>query len=521
MIQNILVLGGGSAGFLAALTLKKRFPDMSVTVLRSRDIGIIGVGEGTTIPVANHLHGYLGIDFAAFYKEAQPTWKLGIRFVNWGTRPYFDFALGRQLDVTYPGMSRPVGYYVGDTLDCGACSALMSHNRVYPRRFDGVPYITRDAAYHIENELLVAFLEQHAQAMGVAIRDDTVLEVQQDDAGVTGLVLASGQTVSADLYLDCSGFRALLLGDALGEPLCSFAASLFCDRAVVGGWMRDDEPIKPYTTGEAMSAGWSWQIEHEGHVNRGYVYSSSFISDAAAEDEFRAKNPKLKNTRIVKFVSGRRQRAWVKNVVAIGNATGFVEPMEATALGMICLDAHALAEALADVDREIRPMTVRQYNIRFAVMWDVVRDFLALHYKFNTHLQTPFWKACVADTDLAGAQDFVDYYQETGPSTLWRNQVIDVRNPFGFEGYLSVMLGMDVPYRRTYTPTDQEMSIWKNLSRRFDTAARKGMTVPETLGVIRHPWWKWPGNVYSPGGHNAPVDALEIVYAGQCMGAES
>jgi tryptophan halogenase len=369
MIRDILVLGGGSAGFLSALTLKKRFPDMSVTVLRSKDIGIIGVGEGTTIPVANHLHSYLGIDYNAFHRTAQPTWKLGIRFLKWGPRPYFDFPLGRQLDITYPGMSRPIGYYVGDTADFGMCSAMMTYDRVYPRRFDGVPYITRDVAYHIENDLLVAFLEKHAVAQGIAIRDDTVVEVKQNDAGLTGLVLESGQTATADLYLDCSGFRALLIGQALGEPMCSFERSLFCNRAVVGGWTREEEPVKPYTTGEAMNAGWCWQIEHEGHVNRGYVYSSSFISDEAADEEFRAKNPKVKNTRIVKFFSGRRQRSWVKNVVAIGNATGFVEPMEATALGMICLDSHALAEALADVQREVRPLTVRQYNMRFATMW--------------------------------------------------------------------------------------------------------------------------------------------------------
>ena len=209
----------------------------------------------------------------------------------------------------------------------------MTHNQVFPRRPDGLPHITRDPAYHIENEHFVTFLEQYATKLGIQIMDDTVVEVKQNERGIAGLLLASGQTVAADLYVDSSGFRSVLLGKALGEPFRSFKASLFCERAVVGGWQRSEEPIKPYTTAETMNAGWCWQIEHEHRINRGYVYSPDFISDDEAEQEFRAKNPKVGSTRIVKFVSGRYERAWVKNVVAIGNAGGFVEPLESTSLG--------------------------------------------------------------------------------------------------------------------------------------------------------------------------------------------
>src|SRR6266849_2143556 len=130
MIQHLLVLGGGSAGFLAALTVKHRLPDLRVTVLRSKDNGIIGVGEGTTVPVLNHLHGYLRIDFTDFHRIAQPTWKLGIRFL-WGPRPYFDYGLSRQLDIHYEGMTKVIGFYLGDTLNFGFASLLMSHNTVF------------------------------------------------------------------------------------------------------------------------------------------------------------------------------------------------------------------------------------------------------------------------------------------------------------------------------------------------------------------------------------------------------
>src|SRR5262249_38091396 len=276
----------------------------------------------TTLPVINHLHGYLRLEPGEFHRIAQPTWKLGIRFL-WGPRPYFDYVLNRQFDLRFPGLPKGPGYYCDDVPDFGFSSALMTPNRAFPRRPDGLPQITRDPAYHIENEHFVTFLEQYARRLGVEITDDTVVEVKQDERGVAGLVLASGTTATADLYVDSSGFRSVLLGQTLGEPFRSFTSSLFNDRAVVGGWDRTNEPIKPYTTAETMDAGWCWQIEHENRINRGYVYATAFVSDGEAEREFRRKNPKVSTTRIVPFVTGRYERPWVKNVVAVGNASGF------------------------------------------------------------------------------------------------------------------------------------------------------------------------------------------------------
>jgi tryptophan halogenase len=496
MITRILVLGGGSAGFLAALTLKYRNPQVRVLVLRSKDIGIIGVGEGTTLPVVSHLHEYLRIDPAEFYKIAQPTWKIGVRFLAWGPRHHFDYALGTQFDLRLPGLSKGPAYYCLDVLDCGLLSLLMTHDRVFPRRSDGLPHITRDPAYHIENEHFVTFLEQYARRLGVEIADDTVLEVKKDENGIAALVLASGATLTADLYVDASGFRSVLLGQTLGEPFCSFKSSLFDDRAVVGGWDRTDETIKSYTTAETMNAGWCWQIEHEYRINRGYVYSSDFIADDEAEREFRAKNPKVSATRVVKFITGRYERPWVKNVVAIGNSSGFVEPLESTSLGVICLDSFALAESLADCDLVVRPTQVRLYNRRSAILWDVIRSFLAIHFKFNTHLQTPYWRACVQDADLCEAEEYVDYYRENGPSTLWRGLVLDPRNPFGIEGYLSMMIGMNLPYRKTYTPAPQEIQVWNDIYQRLQSAASQAVTVKEALDCIRQPGWQWPANLY-------------------------
>src|SRR5207248_805307 len=157
-----------------------------------------------------------------------------------------------------------------------------------------------DYAYHIENVHFVRYLEGVAARLGVVVKDDTVVEVLQNDDGVAGLRLASGMTATADLYVDCSGFASLLLGKTLKEPYFSFKSSLYNDRAVASWWDRTDEPMQHYTTAETMNCGWCWRIDHEHQIARGYVYSSGFISDSDAEAEFRAKNPKVTDTRIVK-----------------------------------------------------------------------------------------------------------------------------------------------------------------------------------------------------------------------------
>lgn len=216
---------------------------------------------------------------------------------------------------------------------------------------------------------------------------DATVTPERRAAGMAALITENGERITADLFIDASGFRSELLGRTLNEPYLSYSDSLFCDRAVIGGWSRTDEPFKPYTTAETMDAGWCWQIEHENWINRGYVHASSFISHQAALDEFLRKNPKVSNEpRLVKFSSDRYARNWVGNVVGIGNAVGFVEPLEATALQVICVESYTLADALIDSLCEPTPTLIKLYNDYNARAWDDIRDFLAVHYKFNTRL---------------------------------------------------------------------------------------------------------------------------------------
>ena len=496
-IQRVGVLGGGSAGFLAAITLKSKLPDLDVQVIRSSQIGIIGVGEGTTVSVPNFLHGYLGIDPGPFHRAVRPTYKLGIKFL-WGPRPYFNYTFSPQFDMQYKALPRLNGYYCEQDAEY-AClnSALMTHDKAFLRLADGSPGVRNDVAYHIENAELVAFLEQHAASVGVGISDETVAGVEQDDAGVRELVCASGRRLTADLWLDCSGFESFLLGKALGEPFVSFRSSLFCDRAVVGGWSRaPGEVVKPYTTAETMDDGWCWQIEHDERVNRGYVYSSAFTSDEEAERQFRTKAPKVDKTRIVRFVSGRYRRGWVNNVVAVGNACGFVEPLESTSLFVICDESQTLAGSLIDCDRRPGPAMAAVYNKRVSQTWDDIRRFLAIHYKFNTRLRTPFWEACVNDTDASGAQEFLDYYAENGPSSIWRDHLIGGRDVFGFEGYLAMMVGQNVPYRRLHAPAPAEWAAWAEIRRANRDMAVNALGVMESVNIIRSPHWSYRRDFY-------------------------
>jgi tryptophan halogenase len=512
MVENVLVVGGGSAGLIAALTLKARLPELAVTIVRSKEIGIIGVGEGSTLALPQYLHGLLGVDPDRFVREAQPTWKLGLRFVRWGPRRFFDYTFAPQLNATWNDLRRPIGFYCDDAMEF-ACvnSALCSHDRAFARGPKGEPVVNRDFGYHVENVTFVAFLEAHAARAGVKFVEDTVREVRRDavTGGVASLLLASGRTLSADLYVDCSGFGSLLLGKTLGEPFVSYKPTLFCDRAVVGGWERAaDEPIRPYTTCEGMDAGWCWRIDHEHRVNRGYVYSSAFITDDDAEREFRAANPKVGPTRIVKFVSGRYERAWVANVVAIGNAAGFVEPLEATSLGAICDESYVLAEALIDSANDPGPALINLYNRHCGQNWDFIRDFLAIHYRFNTRFDTPFWRACRESVDLAGAAAYVEFYQENGPSTAFRRDLVHEQNPFKMEGLLTLMQGQRVPYRKRYAPPPRERVLWNEIRTHLRAQGAVGYSVKEMLDLCRSGRWQWNPAAFRPGGGQQAVGRL-------------
>ena len=491
MINKVLILGGGTAGLIAAIALKKLNPALSIELIRSKAIGGIGVGEGTTVYFPGYFHDILGVGQKRFFDAVQPTWKMGLRF-KWGPRKGgFCYPFDAIYSAHGARLSKVDAFYAdADPEASSRITALMENDRVFERDPSGAPIPHNAWGYHLENRRLVSYLEGYVANLGVALRDEKVEHVRQDENGISELILASGEHVTADLYVDSSGFVSLLLGKALNEPFVSFKSSLQNNRAVSGGWLRTNEIIQPYTACDTMNAGWCWQIDHEDCINCGYVYSSDFISDADAEAEFRKYKPKVKDTFQVKFISGRYQRGWVKNVVAIGNSSGFVEPLEATALAVICMQTAVLSKTLITHDREPRPALVNAFNRHHSLIWDDIRDFL---YRFNTMLDTPYWQFCRNETNLAGAAPIVEYYQQCGPSELHNQSGMFTAplNQFGLNGYYVLLLGQGVPFQKTYTPSAAEWKHWESEREKHRAAARRAFTAAEMLAYMRSPKWRW------------------------------
>ena len=483
-IRSAVVVGGGSAGFLAALTFRRMLPQIKLTVVHSPGIPIIGVGESTTGRVPLHLHESLKINRDEFHREVRPSWKLGLR-LEWGAAdvPHFNYPFERHLEKHVPGLDKRAAYYcLADPKDCSVFHAMMDRNRS-PATLEGRSFaIDPRTAYHLPNARFIDYLRRQSLESGASLIEDEVQEVVRAESGdVDALRLQSGREVCGDLFIDCSGFRSLLLGETLGEPYLSYADTLFCDRAVIGSWQRDDQ-IQPYTTASTMDHGWAWRIDFPDVVTRGYVFSSAFCSDEEAARELQAKNPELgadPDLRVLRFPSGRYARHWVRNVVAVGNASGFVEPLEATALHCIVEQLYQLADGLIDADGAPTPGLRDLLNAAFQRNWDDVRDFLALHYKFNDHADTPFWRHCRAETSLGGAAALVEAYERVGPSRLLSRLIPG--EYFEYDGYTSMLVGMRVPTAARRPLSSQEAKAWATLQRRMRTAAAQTLPMREAL----------------------------------------
>jgi tryptophan halogenase len=493
MWKDLLVLGSGSAGLLAALTMRRKMPGVAVRVVRSPDIGVIGVGESTTPNVVAFLFDYLGINRRRFHQLAEPTWKLGIHFL-WGPRDCFEYSFQPALDAQWSGLPRPNGYYCEDDFTAmNLCGALMAGGKAFARLHNtGGPDIHPAHAFHLENLKFVKVLELLAVDCGVEFIDGEVSGVERNSVGVSAVRLKDGRRMEADFFIDATGFRSELLGKSLQEPFISFGESLFNDRAILGSWERTTEPILPYTTAETMNSGWSWRIDHEHAINRGYVYCSDHLSDEDARIEFSRRNPKARLAdRIVHFRSGRYQRAWVDNVMAIGNSSAFVEPLEATSLMAICWQCQSFVDMVRHIGAT---PTVRElFNHAWQMTWDEIRDFLTLHYKVNTRLDTPYWRRCREEADASSLGDLLEFYAENGPTGFLRSFLKNPTSQFGIDGFLVLLVGNNVPYRNRHMPAAQELQFINQQRAQNREEAARGLSVDECLACTRHPAWRWFG----------------------------
>ena len=500
MIQDVLILGGGTAGFFMAASLKTHHPSLLVQLVRSPGLGIIGVGEGSTPDLLNFIHGHLGVPPAEFYRAVKPSLKLGIKFL-WGKQDY-NFSFTSALRQRLGQSDMPIGFVCDEALtDVDLATSLMAQDKVFLRNSAGPwPRVQPTIGYHIENAELVAWLETLAAKLGIEVIDGDMATVEKADGRIQALHLKDGRRLPADFFVDASGFRAELIGKAMGTPFISYADSLFCDKAVVGGWERGAEPILPYTIAETMDAGWAWQIEHPTRINRGYVYSSKFITDAEAEAEFRRKNPKLGPTRVVPFVSGRYARQWVGNVFALGNAAGFVEPLEATSLLCIANECRMLTTTFRESGLK-ESDTMRALTDQFCGrLWDEIRDFLAVHYRFNQRLDTPFWRHCREHTALHGAQKIVDFYRENGPTFCAEVELLKpAQSVFQLQGFWLKLVAMGVPHGRMDRAGEALREEWLRTRAKHRAMAETGLTVAESLRYLHDPNWVWTPGFYKDG----------------------
>ena len=408
---SVGILGGGSAGYLTALALRAKVPAARVTLIESSEVPILGVGEATTPIMAPFLHSYLGIGIEELYRDVRPTWKLGVKLF-WGGEgdDFFNFPFdAARLAESYA--------YSGDINRCSLGSLLMTSDRgPILRRESGalvsllqvIPF-----AYHLDNRRFVAFLHRRAEERDVRRVDARIAEVElAAENTVAALVSEDGRRFSFDLYVDCSGFRSRLLGEALGTPFVSYSDSLATDRALVAD-VPHSGPFGSHTYAETMQSGWCWRIPEQSALHRGYVYSSAFATEQQALDEMRERNPTMEDPWQVTFEPGRRTDWWRGNVVAVGNAYGFVEPLESTALHMVVREIALLVSHLRE-DRDDPEIRAR-LGAGLGGSWDYLRDHLALHYRFNRKLDTPFWRRCRETIPLHSLESVVAHALEHGP----------------------------------------------------------------------------------------------------------
>ncbi|TCM19380.1 tryptophan halogenase [Novosphingobium sp. PhB165] len=402
-IRSIVILGGGTAGWMTAAALSKALQPngIAIRLVESDAIGTIGVGEAT-IPTIHWFNQLLGLDEAEFMAATKATYKLGIEFQGWqgdGHNYLHPFGTyGSPGDaVMFP--HRLIRAWLGghdlSPEDYSLTTQLARQRRfISPANDPRSLLSTLGYAYHFDASLYAGYLRKHAEARGVQRHEGKVTEIEQD--GETGFIRSvstdKGERLSGDLFIDCSGLRGLLIEDRLQAGFEDWSHWLLCDGAWAAPTPADAEPV-PFTRSITHEAGWRWRIPLQHRVGNGYVFSSAFQTpEAARETLLAAIGEPSAEPRLIRFTPGRRKRAWVGNVVAIGLSSGFLEPLESTSIHLIQTGIGKLLSLFPRAGCE--PLLAEQYNRIFAREMEDVRDFLVLHYHFTAGRSEPMWQHC-------------------------------------------------------------------------------------------------------------------------------
>jgi tryptophan halogenase len=458
---NVVILGGGTAGWMAAAGLISLLPRHRCTVhlVESEEIGIVGVGEAT-LPHMKNFNDAIGVDEVQMMKATQAVFKLGIHFVDWGfTGSDYHHPFGvhgppaaglafhhRWLRAFQNGAAQPIEDY-------SYSIAAARRNRFdFPSKNQSAINSTYSYAYHFDASLYAAFLRSFAEPRGVRRTEGKVRDVELDTetGDVLSLTLESGEVIEGDFFIDCSGFRSLILGGKLGAEWEDWSQWLPCDRA----WAVPSEragDLTPYTRVTAREAGWQWRIPLQHRTGNGHVFSSNFISEDEAASALLARldSPALAEPRLIKFRAGRRLKNWRNNCVALGLSSGFLEPLESTSIYLFQIAIMHLLP-LFPTGRRSDPALADEFNRKMDLEYERIRDFLILHYKLNRRDDSEIWRYCRDMAVPDSLTEKMELFRHSGHIEQYRDGL------FTPPSWLSVFLGQGLEPERYHPLADQE-----------------------------------------------------------------
>ncbi len=479
-IQNIVIVGGGTAGWMTAAALANLMGQLNanITLVESEQIGTVGVGEAT-LPHLRFFNQRLGIDEPEFMKQVNATYKLGIEFANWGKlgdayiHPFGDFGSPINgipfhhywLYAKRNGLNNPIGDY---SLPVALCE---KNKFAFPAQ-DRSLESTYSFAYHIDAGLYARFLRGYCEERGVVRQEGKIVDADQNvETGfVTSVTLDSGQQIKGDMFVDCSGFRGLLIEQVLNTGYEHWNHWLPCDRAVAIPCKSAKEPI-PYTRATADSAGWRWRIPLQHRVGNGHVYCSEFMSDDEAESRLRGglDGPAEAEPNFLRFNTGRRKKMWNKNVVAVGLSGGFLEPLESTGIHLIQLAIMKLIEFLPT--KAMEPAYVDEFNRVMQMEIERIKDFLILHYNATERDDSEFWNHVRTMALPDELQHKMELFKKTGHVVKYQEGL------FLEPSWVAVYMGQRalpdaIDPRVESVPVDQLMQQLKNFRKSIETSTQ-------------------------------------------------
>ena len=443
-IRHVVIVGGGSSGWMAAAALSNALRrDCRITLIESDEIGTVGVGEAT-IPPIKTLNQTMGLDETEFMKRTQGTFKLGIEFVNWGRMGHryfhqfgphgvqFDYSpqhqywLRHRQDADMPGI---------DEFSM-AWQAAQRGRFAKPAEDPRHVGATFDYAYHFDAGLYARYLREVCEKRGVVRQEGKIVQVGQreGDGFISHVRMEDGREIAGDLFIDCSGFRGLLIEETLKTGYEDWSHWLPCNRAMAVPCESAGEPL-PYTRSTAQEAGWQWRIPLQHRIGNGYVYCSEFLSDERAAELLltRLDGKALANPRPLRFTTGRRRQLWNRNVVALGLSSGFLEPLESTSLHLVQSGIAKLLALWPDLDFD--PTVAAEYNRLSHLEFDRIRDFLVLHYKLTERQDSELWRYTGAMSIPETLQWKIDRFRRDG------RILTEGADLFGAASWLAVHIG--------------------------------------------------------------------------------